>query len=189
MRKKVTRLFCLLTVVICASIAFAQSEGKTAGDGKRASIVIETETSWKNAKKWTLSYIDAMPDGAMNFKPTPEIRSFSEQMLHLAFWNYGLSASITGKPSPYGNKQETFESRDDLKTKAALRKVVEESYDVILAAFAGLDEAKMLEQVSFFNRKYTRLNVLAIAMDHQTHHRAQTTIYLRLKGVTPPPEP
>jgi uncharacterized damage-inducible protein DinB len=190
MRPKAFYLLCLLAAVaICSSIAFAQSEAKKPGDDKRSQIVKETETSWKRAKKWTLDYVDAMPESAMSFKPTPEIRSFSEQMLHLAFWNYGLSEAITGKPSPYGKKQDALEGRDDLKTKAALRKVVEDSYDVVLTAFAGLDEAKMLEQVSFFNSRFTRLTVLSIALDHQTHHRAQTTIYLRLKGVTPPPEP
>ncbi|MBO0721263.1 MAG: damage-inducible protein DinB, partial [Blastocatellia bacterium] len=28
----------------------------------------------------------------------------------------------------------------------------------------------------------------AASFEHQTHHRGQTTIYLRLKGVTPPGE-
>lgn len=26
------------------------------------------------------------------------------------------------------------------------------------------------------------------AFEHQTHHRGQTTVYLRLKGITPPAE-
>ena len=31
--------------------------------------------------------------------------------------------------------------------------------------------------------------VFAHLFNHQTHHRGQTTIYLRMKGVVPPPEP
>ena len=182
-------LFVLFAVTLFSASALAQGEAKKAADDKRAPIARETETTWKNAKKWTLSYVDAMPESALNFKPTPEIRSFAEQMLHLAFWNFGLVESVGGKTNPYGKKQEDLEKREEMKTKAALRKVVEESYDNVIAALAGLDEAKLLEQVSFFNTKMTRLNVLNIALDHQTHHRGQTTIYLRLKGITPPPEP
>jgi len=190
MRPKTIQLLCFLFVVaLCPLRAFAQSEEKKPADDKRSPIVKETESTWKRARKWTLDYIDAMPENAMSFKPTPEIRSFAEQMLHLAFWNYGLGEAVSGKANPYGKNQEALEKRDDVKTKAALRKVVEESYDNLLAAIAGLDEAKMLEQVSFFNSKLTRVTALAIALDHQTHHRGQTTIYLRLKGVTPPPEP
>jgi uncharacterized damage-inducible protein DinB len=190
MRPKAFRLLCFLfAVVICSSSAFAQSDAKKSADDKRPPIVKETEFNWKRARKWTLDYIDAMPENAMAFKPTPEIRSFAEQMLHLAFWNCAIAEAVGGKVNPHGKKQETLEQRDDVKTKAALRKVVEESYDNLLAAIAGLDEAKMLEQVSIFNTKMTRLTVIASALDHQAHHRGQTTIYLRLKGLTPPPEP
>lgn len=187
MKPKATQLLCaMFAVALISANAWAQAKP---ADDKRAPIVRENEAAWQNAKKWTLSYIDAMPENAMSFKPTPEVRSFAEQMLHLAFWNYGLVEWTGGKTNPYGKKQEGLEKRDDMKTKAALRKVVEESYDNVLTAIAGLDEAKLIEQVSFFNSKRSRLGILAIALDHQTHHRGQTTLYLRLKGVTPPPEP
>ena len=190
MKSKAMQLLCaIFAAALFSASAFAQSDAKKPADDKRAPIVKETEFNWKRAKKWTLDYVDAMPENAMSYKPTPEVRSFAEQMLHLAFWNFGLVEAVGGKANPYGKKQEDLEKRDEMKTKAAVRKVITESYDNILAAIAGLDEAKLLEPVSFFNTKMTRLGVLAIALDHQTHHRGQTTVYLRLKGVTPPPEP
>jgi uncharacterized damage-inducible protein DinB len=190
MQHRSIRLLCALLVGSALTVsAWAQTDAqKAAAADKRAPIVKETEFSWERAKKWTLDYIDAMPENALSYKPTPEVRSFAEQMLHLAFWNYGLMEAAGGKANPYGKKQETLEKSTDVKTKAALRKLVEESYDNVLGMIAGLDEAKMLEQVAFFKSKVTRLMAFSIALDHQTHHRGQTTIYLRLKGVTPPPE-
>ncbi|HZF37583.1 MAG TPA: hypothetical protein VE715_02060, partial [Blastocatellia bacterium] len=80
MRPKAFRLLCFLFfVAVCSSSAFAQSDAKAPTDDKRAPIVKETESNWKRARKWTLDYIDAMPENAMGFKPTPEIRSFAEQ--------------------------------------------------------------------------------------------------------------
>ena len=190
MKDRLLQTPCALFVcAVIAAAAYAQADAKKPASDKRSAIVKETESNWKRAKKWTLDYIDAMPDSAMGFKPTPEVRSFAEQMLHLAFWNFGLIEAAGGKASPYGKDQATLEKRDDLKTKAELRKVVEASYDNVLTAIAGIDEAKLLEQVTYFNSKVTWLTVLTYALDHQTHHRGQTTIYLRLKGVTPPPEP
>ncbi|MBI1761491.1 MAG: DinB family protein [Acidobacteria bacterium] len=189
MRTKTLRILCaVLAAAVFSVSALAQADAKKAED-KRAPIVRETESNWKRAKTWTLAYIDAMPAEAMSFKATPQVRSFAEQMLHLAFWNFGFVEVMGGKASPYGKKQETLESREDMKTKAALRKVVEESYDTVLTSLNGLDEAKLLEVVPFFSTKMTRLGALTAALDHQTHHRGQTTVYLRLKGVTPPPEP
>lgn len=189
MKRKTMQWVCAIFVLALLSASvLAQADVKKPVDDNRAPIVKETESAWKRAKKWTLDYVDAMPENALNFKPTPEVRSFAEQMLHLAFWNYGLIEAAGGKANPYGKKQEDLEKRDEMKTKAALRKVVAESYDSVLAEMAGLTEAKMLEQASFFGRKFTRLTVFSIALDHQSHHRGQTTLYLRLKGVTPPPE-
>jgi uncharacterized damage-inducible protein DinB len=176
-------LLCALTLS-----AHAQTAAPKADDN-RAPVLREQTQHWQRAKQWTLAYIDAMPETAMSFKPTPEIRSFAEQMLHLAFWNYGLVRAVGGKDAPWGKNQEDLEKRADMQSKAAVRKVVEESYDNVLAALSKLEAAQLLEQVKFFNSPMTRLNVLLIAQDHQTHHRGQTTIYLRLKGVTPPPEP
>jgi uncharacterized damage-inducible protein DinB len=36
--------------------------------------------------------------------------------------------------------------------------------------------------------KLPKALILAKAFEHQTHHRGQATVYLRLKGVTPPQE-
>ena len=173
--------------------SFAQNTDKQSSAAKpadaRPRVVQEIESTWKRAKKWTLDYVDAMPAEAMSFKPKPEVRSFAEQMLHLAFWNYGLVEFTGGKANPYGKEEKNLESRQDLQTKEALRKTVEASYDNVIAAVGALDEAKLLEAVPFFKTKVTRFTVLTVALDHQTHHRGQTTVYLRLKGITPPPEP
>lgn len=155
----------------------------------RPRIVQELAFTWQRARKWTLDYIDALPADAMTYKPKPEVRSFAEQMLHLAFWNFGFVEVGGGKASPYGKEQKNLEARQDLQTKAELRKTVEASYDNMIASLATLDEAKLLEVVPFFKSKITRFTALSIALDHQTHHRGQTTLYLRLTGVTPPSEP
>jgi uncharacterized damage-inducible protein DinB len=176
----------LALLALCAMSGLAQS-AKPADT--RPLIVREQEKTWQRARKWTLDYIDAMLAEAMSFKATPDVRSFAEQMLHLAFWNYGLIEAGGGKASPYGKDQKTLEARKDLQTKTELRKTVEASYDYVLAFISTLDEAKLLEAATFFNSKMTRLSILSLALDHQTHHRGQTTTYLRLKGVTPPPEP
>jgi uncharacterized damage-inducible protein DinB len=34
----------------------------------------------------------------------------------------------------------------------------------------------------------SKRNALAKVFEHQVHHRGQTTVYLRLAGVTPPQE-
>ena len=52
-----------------------------------------------------------------------------------------------------------------------------------------MNEAKLDERVAARGMNSPRSEFLTIGFEHQTHHRGQTTIYLRLKGVEPPPEP
>ena len=48
---------------------------------------------WERAKAYTKEYLDAMPEAGFALKPTPEMRSFAEQMLHLTDANYGFALS------------------------------------------------------------------------------------------------
>ncbi|MDZ7646592.1 MAG: hypothetical protein U5K54_05100 [Cytophagales bacterium] len=45
-----------------------------------------------NAQSLTKEYLDAMPEDGIGYKPMPEMRSFAEQMLHLAMGNAGIAA-------------------------------------------------------------------------------------------------
>ncbi len=190
MKSKIDGLIAVGVVLIAMSAlpAFAQTkpEEKKAASSERARVVKEMEVFWQRAKKHSLHYVDAMPEDAYGFKPVPEIRSFAEQMLHLAYWNCGVVEVAISKANPFG--KDELEKKAEFKTKAAVRKAIEQSYDYIIAGLAELDEKKLAEEVNFFGQKMTRATVMAVATDHQSHHRGQTAIYLRLKGVTPPPE-
>jgi len=139
---------------------------------------------WTRARDYTKEYLDAMPADGYSFKPTPEIRSFAAQMMHLAGGNLGIAVAHTGQTNPYQGKK----LEEEFKTKEEVTKVVMESYDLIIAGLKKLPEAKLDEKVPAAGLNRPRSAVLAAMFEHQTHHRGQTTIYLRLKGVTPPGE-
>ncbi|MCI0336237.1 MAG: DinB family protein [Acidobacteria bacterium] len=141
---------------------------------------------WTRAKNWTKEYIDKMPEDALSFKPTPEVRTFAEQMLHLAGGNFGYGATLSGQPAPVKRADLT---PDKFKTKAELSKVVLDSYDFLIAALKGMSDEKLNERLPSRGTNFTRAAQVNNAFEHQTHHRGQTTIYLRMKGVVPPPEP
>lgn len=148
--------------------------------------ISQLTADWQRAKEYTKEYLDAMPEDGVNYKPTPEIRSFAEQMLHLANANYNFGALASGKANPMQGKK--LEEMADLKTKAALTKAVMDSYDFVIDAVKGMSDAQLGESVKMGQREMTKEVVLAKAFEHQTHHRGQCTIYIRMKGVKPPNE-
>ncbi len=140
---------------------------------------------WTRARDYTKEYLDAMPEDGYGLKPTPDIRSFAEQMLHLANANYAFAAAATGVAS---TSKVNLEKTDSMKTKAACTKAVTDSYDFVISAIKSVDAKKLGESVKVFGQDTTRGVALAKAFEHQTHHRGQTTIYIRLKGAKPPAE-
>lgn len=148
--------------------------------------VSQMTADWQRAKEFTKEYLDAMPEDGVGYKPNPEIRSFAEQMLHLANANYNFASAATGKTNPYAGK--SLEKMDEMKTKSALTKAVLDSYDFVIDGLKGMTDAQMAENIKMGNREMNRELVYAKAFEHQTHHRGQTTLYLRMKGVKPPNE-
>lgn len=141
--------------------------------------------NWERGKVYTKEYLDAMPDDGYALKPTPEMRSFAEQMLHLAEANYMFAASATGEKSPVTDLEKSTTD----KSKANITKITLESYDYVIASIKKLSAAQFKEMIKFFGQfDMTKQQVFEKAFEHQTHHRGQTTVYLRLKGVKPPQE-
>jgi len=132
-----------------------------------------------------------MPEDGYGFKPTPEIRSFAQQMLHIADANYVFATVASDKPNPIG---ETFASPHNLNektvspTKEATAKAVMDSYDFVISTLQNMTPDQMQEITKIGKHDITRSALFGKAFEHQTHQRGQTTIYLRLKGVTPPAE-
>ncbi len=150
----------------------------------------EMVAEWQRAKTYTKAYLDSMPEDGYGFKPTPEIRSFAQQMLHLADANYLFSFIASGKPNPVG---ETLQNHNVAEktystTKETVSKTVMDSYDWMINTLQVMTPAQMQETIKFHNQDITRSGIFGKAFEHQTHHRGQTTVYLRLKGVTPPGE-
>lgn len=141
---------------------------------------------WERAKAYTKEYLDAMPADKYSLKPTPEMRSFADQMLHLADGNFGISALAAGVQSPVG--MGAMEKTAD-KSKDNVTKLVMDSYDFVIKTLKGMKPAQMNEDVKLFDRfVMSRGMAFTKVFEHQTHHRGQGTVYIRLAGATPPQE-
>ena len=150
---------------------------------------------WERAKAYTKEYLDAMPADKYNFRAVDSIRSFAEQMLHLAFSNVALTAIGTGVQN--SGVQNIFLSQNLEKSLTAQSKdsvvyYIDTSYNFVINAIKNMDFDKIGEVVvqntPRGKRTETRLAWLLKAFEHQTHHRGQCTIYIRLLGIRPPVE-
>jgi uncharacterized damage-inducible protein DinB len=139
---------------------------------------------WERARAYTKEYLDAMPESGYALKPTKEMRSFAGQMLHLADANYG----IVGTATEVAPTAKDLEKSNDVAKVSVTEKVLA-SYDFAINAIKNYPDAKWGEMIKLFNRfDVKRGQVIDKAFEHQTHHRGQTTVYIRMAGATPPAE-
>lgn len=172
---KAMKLFTFLSLVLALS-NFVQAQ----------SPINDMVKEWERAKAYTKEYLDTMPEAGYGLKPTPEMRSFAEQMLHLTDANYGFAAAATGEKSPVGFGES--EKATD-KSKANVTKLVMAGYDFVINSMKKMTPAQLNENVKIFGRfDMTKGTALTKCFEHQTHHRGQATVYIRLAGAKPPQE-
>lgn len=152
-----------------------------------ADIKAQLVKEWERAKAYTVSYLDAMPADKYSFKAVDSIRSFAQQMLHLCQANlFFISTATDQKPPMWG--QSDLEHSATAQTKDSVMYYVTNSYDFSINSIRNSDVNKWGEKKKLMKFEETRFALLLKAFEHQTHHRGQATIYIRLQGIKPPNE-
>ena len=177
------KLFSLLLVClsVCTGLTQLHAQGL-----QPDSIKAQFVKDWQRAKEYTDEYLAAMPANKYSARAVDSIRSFSEQMLHLATGTLGLISNGTGKPRIFPGFN--MEKSAGAQSKDSVVYYVDASYDFAINAIKNMDASTLGEHVKRGPYDETKFAWLMKAFEHQTHHRGQCTIYIRLQGIRPPNE-
>jgi uncharacterized damage-inducible protein DinB len=139
---------------------------------------------WQRNRTTVLAYIDAMPDSATSFRPTPGVRTFAGQFDHIVSTNLDVAAvALRGlKAAPALGDSAVY-----LHNKAALRKYAAATYDYFLGALQQASPAQLKHPVAIYGQPPQPAGRLVqLSFEHSVWTLGQTVPYLRLNGVTPP---
>ena len=143
-----------------------------------------------NVEKEVVSAAEAMPDDKFNFAPTQGefkgVRTFAQQIKHIAAVNYMLGAGILGEKPPIDLKGEN--GPDSITSKTDVVKFLKDSFTYAHKAANSIDEANVLGLVQspFGPNKVTRLSLAIGMLSHPFDHYGQMVEYLRMNGIIPP---
>jgi hypothetical protein len=182
MKKTILRAFFCFPIFTFAFLLTGNTQAVTVDDMK-AQMVKE----WERAKIYTVDYLNTMPADKYSFKAVDSIRSFAQQMLHLAQGNIFLMSNATDVQPP-SYLRSNLEGSAGALQKDSVMYYVTNSYDYCINAVKGADIAKMGEKKKVFGTEQSRMAMMMKTFEHQTHHRGQATIYIRLLGIKPPNE-
>lgn len=174
-------LFLLFSILVATPQIKAQA---LSAEDIKAQLVKE----WERAKIYTVDYLNTMPADKYSSIAADSIRSFAKQMLHLAGGNIFLMMNATDYKVPpvFGNPN--LENSPGAQNKDSVMFYVTNSYDYCINAVKNTDVSKWGEKKKIFGMEETRYALIIKTFEHQTHHRGQTTIYIRRQGIRPPQE-
>ena len=166
---------CVAVLVVAAavpSLLLAQAPA--------TSITMEMAAGLQRASNDILDVAEAMPADKYSYKPTPEMSTFSDQLVHVA-----------------GIVQRFVDTSKGVKTEAAhhgamakpeVIALLKKSFQSGQESLTQLSDAQLLETVKFpfGDRMVTRYTYWQGPLYQIRNHHGQLVVYLRLNGIVPP---
>ena len=135
-----------------------------------------------------IALADAMPAEQYGFKPTDgefsNVRTFGEQVKHVACANFGFFNQIEKKEPP---SECSAGGPDPAQTKAEIMTYLRESFTYAQSVLLTMTTANALEPAGGpYGGESTRLGITTLAVWHASDHYGQLVVYLRMNGIVPP---
>ena len=143
------------------------------------------------AEREIVPLAEAIPADKYDFAPTggefKTVRTFAQQMTHVAAVNYMVASAALGEKNP-SEPGLSENGPASIKGKDAVVKYLKDSFAYAHKAAAALTAENMLEEMAppYGSRKMPRLEILSEVVWHTFDHYGQSVVYARMNGIVPP---
>jgi hypothetical protein len=172
-------------LVLCSGFALAQAK---ADEHPTVTKVLDGRIS--SVEGEFVPAAEAMPEERYTFAPTngefKGVRTFAQQVKHVAAVNYMIGAAILSEKPPVELGGEN--GPDAMTSKADIVKFLKDSFAFLHKATGSINEKNMIEPIKspFGSGSATRLGLAAMIVGHCFDHYGQMVEYLRMNGIIPP---
>jgi hypothetical protein len=190
------KYLCALLLLACRGLAAAQQP--TAAEMSKKETVASALLRGIQFQEYELrSAARAMPEEKYSYRPAEgkfknekpefgpaEVRTFAEQVKHVACSNFGFAAEFDGQKPPGGcDKGGPSAAR----TKKELLIYLRDSFAAIRKSVGAITAQNMYEPIEGpYAGPNTRLGLATVVIWHCADHYGQMTLYLRLNNIVPP---
>jgi uncharacterized damage-inducible protein DinB len=177
-------VFCLLAL---AAVATAQAK-KPKDEHRTVAQVLDHSVT--NVEHEFVSAADAMPEDKFGFAPSngefKGVRTFAEQVKHVAAVNYIFGAAMLSEKAPVDVGDESGPAA--MKGKAEIISYLKDSFAYVHKAIESINEKNLVQPVKspFGEGSVTRLGLATSVSAHCFDHYGQMVVYLRMNGIVPP---
>jgi uncharacterized damage-inducible protein DinB len=182
------KLLTIITLLCAVQVAFGQAMPKPTDEHRTITQVLDRSVS--NMEREFTPAAEAMPEDKYGFVPKEgefkKVRTFGEQIRHVAAANYEFGAAILGEKPPVDVNGES--GPESIKSKAEILKFLADSFVYVHKAINSITDQNVVEliQSPFGEGKVTRLGMATLTVGHGFDHYGQMVVYLRMNGIVPP---
>jgi hypothetical protein len=186
MRTSAVLAVCVMALAVSAGAQ--ASKGKTKEEHRTVQQVLDRTVS--GLEREFISAAEAMPEDKYDFAPTggefKGVRTFGQQIKHVAAVNYVYGAVILGEKPPADAANE--EGPASVTSKDDVLKYLKDSFAYVHKAIATINEHNLVEPLKspYGEAAVTRLGVANSVSAHGFDHYGQMVEYLRMNGIIPP---
>ncbi|MEM7106596.1 MAG: DinB family protein [Bacteroidota bacterium] len=127
---------------------------------------------------------EAIPEDKYGYKPSDQVRSAGEAVMHVASANYWLSMKM-GAELPSDMNLMTYEK--SVTGKENIKAALAKSYEFLMASAKAVKDDQLLDSVEFpGGMPMNKRGVMLIALSHVSEHMGQLIAYARANDVVPP---
>ena len=199
-RKLVTiRIVVLILVGLAFLIArLVHAQQPTAAEIAKKETVASAFTRGFSYQEYQVrSAAEAMPEDKYSYRPAEgkfknekpefgpaEVRTFAEQVKHVACANFAFAAELDGSKPPEACDKG---GPSPAKTKKELLTYLRDSFAAVNKSLAAMNEKNMFDPIEGpYAAPATRLGLATTIIWHAADHYGQMALYLRLNGIVPP---
>jgi uncharacterized damage-inducible protein DinB len=182
------RLVCLALSVAALLALGAAQDSKSKDEHRTVTQVLDRTVT--NMEHDFVPAAEAMPEDKFGFAPTngefKGVRTFAQEVKHVAAVNYELGAAILEEKPPVDIGDEAGPA--SITTKVEILKYLKDSFIYVHKAMQTINDKNLVETVKspFGEGKVTRLGLATTVAWHAFDHYGQMVVYLRMNGIVPP---
>jgi uncharacterized damage-inducible protein DinB len=176
----------LASLLLLSGIAMAQMDAPA----EHRTVAQVLTKSVSNMEKEFVPAAEAMPEDKYSFAPSSgefkSVRTFGQQIKHVAAVNYIFGAAILGEKPPVDTGEEN--GPDSVKSKADIVRFLKDPFAYANKAAGTIDEKNQVAPIKnpFGDGSATRLALAVSIVGHCSDHYGQMVEYLRMNGIIPP---
>jgi uncharacterized damage-inducible protein DinB len=168
----------MVSVSVLASLANAQISPNLPNPIKAPNPLTATLSIFRsNMQDKIMKSAEAMPESKYSYRPTKDVRSFTEILTHLADISYTLCSNAKGEAPPAMATEKS--------SKSQIIAYLKGGFDYCDGVYSGFTDAHLNDPADFFGFKTNKMFILTQDGNHDALHYGNLVTYLRLNDLVP----